>query len=292
LLRRSGRDTWRRTEQRIRATDVGRVVLDFLPSLIPAWWVFRAWVLVRALEVWTGYGDIWSQYSLIPKVHDSRLMGFVALSVAIPASVYVGQRGMPPGWRRRVVQISEGALAVFAFGIVVTGLANANRDSGGNPYQVGYAQVFDTKGLNENGRQIVNLWVYDKDGKRLDGVYIYDQDGQPVSATPPGMSYGGDIDGGAWVDADGQLITNRYPRQVLRGQGDLGGSGHYIPVPPPAVNPPKGVHQASDPQPAPSTSPTASPPSASSTPQGSAPPADPASSGTPPTPNMSTGATG
>ncbi|NUR27509.1 MAG: hypothetical protein HOV83_16985, partial [Catenulispora sp.] len=242
------------------------------------------------LEVWTGDVNAWHDYSTVPRIGDNRLLGFVALAAAIPASVYLGRRGVPAGWPRRAVLAAEGVLGVVAFVALVTGIAGDDRGSGANPYQVGYVQQpYGSGGLVENGRLIANLWVYDKDGKRIDGVYIYDQDGQPVSAIPPGDLYGGDIDGGAWVDGDGQLITNRYPRQVLRGQYDTGNTAHYIPVPPPAVSPPKGVHQASDPQPGPSTASTASTPGAPSTPQGSANTADPAPSGTPATPSVSTG---
>jgi hypothetical protein len=281
----------RTAERRIRATDAGRAVLEFLPSLRPAWWVFRAWVLVRVLEVWTGNVDLWHEYSLIPRIGESRLVGLVALLAAVPASVYLGRRGLPQGWRRRTVLVAEGALAVFAFGIMVTGLANEGQHSDASRYQVGDAQQHFAGGpyvasgsvqtdfFNKDGHPIVNLWVYDKDGKRLDGVYVYDQDGQPVSLGPAaGGSFSGsgeEVDGGAWVDGDGQLVTNRYPRQLLRAQwNEADNTKHYTALPPPAVTLPRAVHQPTDPQ---------------ATPQGPATSSGPASDGPSATPNPSAG---
>ncbi|NUR59190.1 MAG: hypothetical protein HOV87_11035 [Catenulispora sp.] len=234
----------RRAERWIRSSDVGRQVLDFLPTLRPAWWVFRAWVLVRALEVCTGYGSAWHQYALIPKVHDSRTIGFVVLAVAIPVSVYLGRHGLRGGWLRRLMIAGEAALGLFALAIVVNGLANANRDAdGAGP--IAYSGVYVTQpGLSENGSPIKNLFVYDKDGKLVDGALVYDQDGRPVTVSRPGENDSGEVGNDYWIDATGQPVFNRYPRQLLQAQWDSADNvAHYVPVPPPQVNPPRGVHQ-------------------------------------------------
>ncbi|MFL6114470.1 MAG: hypothetical protein ACJ786_24390 [Catenulispora sp.] len=277
-------------EQRVRATDAGREVLDFLPSLRPAWWVLRAWVLVRALELWGDHANAWHDYALIPKVQGSRTLGFLALLVAIPASVYLARREFPTGWQRQTVFAAKGALAVFAFAIVVTGLATEGDGSSGNlpQGQVAFAQPPES-GLHDDGRSITNLWVYDKDGKRLDGVYVYDQDGRQVDVNLQGGASGQEsyIDGDSWVDASGQLVTNRYPKQVLQPQwNDSANSMGYAAVPPPNVTVPQKVHRPADPTASPSGSATPSP-SGSANPSGS-PTASPSGS---PTTNPSTPAT-
>lgn len=300
VLQQSVRGRLREAEQRIRTTRAGREVLDFLPSLRPAWWVLRAWVLVRALEIWTKHGNAWHGYALIPKVQGSRTLGFLTLLVAVPASVYLGRREFPTGWQRRAVFAAKGALAVFAFGIVVTGLATENRDSLGNPYQVSYVQTSQS-GLNQDGKQITNLWVYDKDGKRLDGVYVYDQEGQPVRIVGPGNGYdnNGDVDGDAWVDGNNQLVPNRYPRQLLHPTWNgVDGTTYYVAVTPPTVTAPQGVHRPSDPAASPSGPASASPPSAANPPNPANPsdsptatPSGPATPSAPATPATSTPAT-
>ncbi|GAA1992444.1 HAAS signaling domain-containing protein [Catenulispora subtropica] len=250
-LRRSARATVRDAERRIRATRAGHEVLTFLPSLRPAWWVLRAWVVVRLLEVWTADVDAWHDYSTVPKIGDNRLLGFVALAVAIPTSVYLGRRGLPGGWRRRMVFAAEGVLGVVAFGALVAGIAGDEGGSSGvpsAPWQVSYAQQQPAPGgLSENGKQITNLWVYDKDGKPLDGVFVYDQDGQPVrTATTLENGSNRFVVGDTWVDAQGQLVANRYPLQLLQTDWyEADNTPHYVTVPPPTVAVPQGVHRPS-----------------------------------------------
>ncbi|GAA2067067.1 hypothetical protein GCM10009839_93630 [Catenulispora yoronensis] len=253
-------DRGRRVERRVRSTEAGRQVLDFLPSLTPAWWVFRAWVLVRVLEVLTGNVNLWQDFAVIPRVGESRLVGLVALLLAIPASVYVGRYGLGDGWRRRLLIAGETVLGIFAFTILVSGAVSANDHSGSQPY-ANYAYspqgYYSSADLNENGGPITNLFVYDKDGKLLDGVYIYNQDGQPVNVARPGETFGGNIDGGAWVDGSGQLVTNRYPKQLMSAQWSAtDNTAHYVTIPPPNVAPPKGVHLSGQPTPQDSATPS------------------------------------
>jgi YD repeat-containing protein len=230
--------------RRLRSTDVGRQVLDFLPTLRPAWWVVRAWVLVRALEIWTGYGNTWHQYALIPKVHDSRTIGFVVLAVAIPVSVYLGRRGFRGGRQRGLMIAGEAALGLFAFAIVVNSLADANRDADGTR-PVAYTGGFATQpGLSENGTPITNLYVYDKDGKLVDGAFVYDQYGRPVSVARPDGNDGNGIGVNLWVDANGNPVINRYPQQLMQAQLDGADNiAGFVRIAPPNVVVPKGVHQ-------------------------------------------------
>jgi len=300
----------REAERRIEATNAGREVLEFLPSLRPAWWVLRAWVLVRALELWSDHANAWHDYALIPRVQGSRTLGFLALLVAIPASVYLARREFPTGWQRRTVFAAKGALAVFAFAIVVTGLATENQGPSGNPPPQGQVAFVPSpqNGLDQDGKSITNLWVYDKDGKRLEGVYVYDQDGQPVRTSRPGVDTEGNgyVDGDSWIDGDGQLVANRYPRQLIHPTwSGADGREHFMAVPPPAVTLPQGVHRPSDPTASPSGSATPSNPAtplnpatpvpstpATTPPPGATPAQESPTSSTPPPPPATPGAKG
>jgi len=254
------------TERRIRSSRPGTEVLDFLPALRPAWWVVRAWVAVRVLELMTTHVNAWHYFSLIPRVNYSTTLGVLAMVAAISASVYVGRKGLPAGWWRRIGLAAQGALVVYTVGMAFSAVADENSDAAAAAsWQTNYGQVhYAQDGLTENGKQISNVYAYDKDGKLLDGVYLYDQDGQPLQILLPGQTDGGAIDGDTWVDSNGQYVANRFPRQLLVTQWDaITDRTNYVAAPPPAVTIPQGVHHPSDrngsPQnPAPSNSPATS----------------------------------
>jgi len=238
--------------QRVRTHRAGREVLDFLPTLRPAWWVLRAWVAVRLLEVLTTDVDFWHDLALVPRIGQSRLLGLVTLLVAIPASVYLARSEVTrAGWRRRGVLAAEGALAVVAVGLALSAGSSGDQNQSPVPWQVAYDQQHEAQpGLNQDGQQISNLWVFDKDGKPLDGVYIYDQDGRPVWTTPHSANPAspGVIESDTWIDGDGQLVANRYPKRMLEQQWNSADTGAgYVAVPPPEVSIPKGVHRPTGP---------------------------------------------
>jgi hypothetical protein len=266
-------------------------VLDFLPSLRPAWWVLRAWVAVRLLEVITTSVDPWHEFSLIPRVGDSTLTGLLALLVAVPASVYVARDTVPDGWRRRAVGAGEGILVLFTVAMVLSGLGDDQHGSGDTAGQVSYVQQGPQGGLTEDGQQVSNLYVYDQSGKLLNGVLVYDQDGRPVSATPYSLYAGGNvIDNDGWLDGNGNLVTNIYPQRVLTPQWSQPDRGtHFVAMPPPSVNLPQGLHHAplpGDPQQSSSPSPTTNPTTSSTT----SPTTSPNSSPTTPATTASDGA--
>lgn len=204
--------------RRIRAHRAGREVLDFLPGLRPAWWVLRAWVAVRLLEALTTDDGLWRDVALVPRIGQSRLLGLVALVTAIPASVYLARSDVArAGWRRRGVLVAEGALAVVAVGVVLSTGSNSEPVQNPVPWQVAYNEQHGAApGLNQDGQEISNLWVFDKDGKPLDG--------------------------------DGQVVANRYPKRMLEQQWNSADTGAgYVAVPPPEVSIPKGVHRPTGP---------------------------------------------
>ena len=254
-LRSRARQAMADAERRARTYRAGREVLDFLPSLRPAWWVLRAWVAVRILEVMTTSVGPWRDFALIPQVGNSTFTGFVALLVAVPASVYAARRTVPDGWRRRAMGAGEGILVLFTVGMVLSAIGNQG-DYGDTASGVSFSQQSQS-GLVENGKPISNLYVYDQSGKQLNGVYVFDQDGMPVStALFAGNSY---VDGDAWLDGNGSAVTNFFPRQLLQPQwSGSDDSMHLMPVPPPMVFIPQGVHRQPGPE-EPTTSTSASP---------------------------------
>jgi hypothetical protein len=238
-LRAVVRDAMADAERWARGYRAGREVLDFLPSLRPAWWVLRAWAAVRLLEVMTTSVDPWHGYALIPQVGDSTFSGLVALLIAIPVSVYAARRTVPDGWRRRAVGAGEGILVLFTVGMALSAIGNQGEHVTSSPWQVSYAQQAPPNGLVDYDKTISNLYVYDQSGKLLNGVFVYDQDGMPVSVS------GTFLDRGAWLDGNGALIPNLFPRQFLEPQWNSSDGGtRLVTVPPPTVNIPQGVHRA------------------------------------------------
>jgi hypothetical protein len=242
-LRSRVRQTMADAEHRAREYRAGREVLDFLPSLRPAWWVLRAWVAVRLLEVMTTDADPWHNFALIPQVGNSTFVGFLALLVAVPVSVYSTRRTVPDGWRRRTMGAGEGILVLFTVGMALTAIGN-QRDDGATASGVSYVQQSQS-GLIDNGKPISNLYVYDQSGKQLGNVFVYDQDGEPVTTSTFGGPF---VDSDEWLDGNGSAVLNLFPVQLLQSQwSDANGGEHFVTVPPPAVTVPQGVHRASSP---------------------------------------------
>ncbi|WP_194909373.1 hypothetical protein [Catenulispora rubra] len=239
-LRSRARQAMADAEQRARGYRAGREVLDFLPSLRPAWWVLRAWVAVRILEVMTTSVGPWRGFALIPQVGNSTFTGFVALLIAVPASVYAARRTVPDGWRRRAMGAGEGILVLFTVGMALSAIGDQG-DYGDTASGVSFSQQSES-GLIENGKPVSNLYVYDQSGKQLNGVYVYDQDGMPVTASLfTGNSY---VDNDAWLDGNGSVITNLFPRQLLQPQWSSADDAmRFMAVPPPMVSVPQGVHR-------------------------------------------------
>jgi hypothetical protein len=302
-LRAGARQAMADAELRARRYRAGREVLDYLPSLRPAWWVLRGWVAVRILEAMTTAAHPWHEITLIPQVGNSTFVGLVALLVAIPASVYAARQTVPDGWRRRAMGAGEGILVLFTIGMALSAIGNQG-DYADTRSGVSYVQQ-SRPGLVEDGKPISNLYVYDQNGKQLNGVFVYDQDGLPLDAAPFAVeSY---IDGDAWLDGRGRAITNLFPRHLLQQRwGGDGNSVHLVAVPPPAVDIPQGAHREpgpDDPQQGsatPSTTPSGSTPSGPSATSTSASPSASASGGatgahtpsalpTTPTPSGATG---
>lgn len=278
-------------ERQIRVNPAGAAVLDFLPSLRPAWWVLRGWVVARVLQVMTTDVDPWHDFSLIPRVGYSTLIGALMLVAAIVGSVYVGRRTFSGGWRGRLVTASQGALVVFTVAMALSAIQAENDDANTAAWGRGPSPVsaLSQARLSEDGQPVTNLYVYDQSGKLLNGVLVYDQDGRPVNLNLSLHSDGPFANDG-WIDGNGALVANIFPRRLLQLEWNApSGQTQYVTVPPPLVTVPQGVHRdpgPGDPQQSPATSaapsatPTTSPTSSSTTPAPSA--------GTTPAPSATT----
>jgi len=267
-------------ERRARGYRAGREVLDFLPSLRPAWWVLRGWAAVRLLEVMTTPDDDWHHISIVPQVGDSTFIGLLALLIAIPASVYAARQTVPDGWRRRAMGAGEGILVLFTIGMALTSIGNQG-DDGARASGVSYVQQSQS-GLLDNGKPVSNLYVYDQSGKQLGDVFVYDQDGQPVTTSTFGGPF---VDSDEWLDGNGSAVLNLFPVQLLQSQwSDANGGEHFVTVPPPLVTVPQGVHRASSPVLPPSSAAPGTSPATPGT--------HPATPGTSPSTSASGGATG
>jgi hypothetical protein len=217
-------------ERRVRATRFGTETLAFLPTLRPAWWVLRAWIAVRFVEVLTAEGGNNRPLHIVGYLGNSQLFGFVLLVAAIVASVWLGKQGPLLGRRRVMLLGGQTLLVLFAL------LTWAKADDGG--YYDGNPVSFAASapaGPVVNGRPLTNLSVYDKDGHLLTGVFVYDQDGNPVNALEQ-HNYGTASSSATWLDPNRIFVENMYPREtVVRVQGDSGGDWQTVPMDGPPV---------------------------------------------------------
>ncbi len=175
-------------------------VRSFLPSLRPAWWVFRAYVVVLILTALFSRG-----YNVRPipnPFHSRGLLQLIATLVAIVISVRLGQRGRP---RARNLQglafVANVAIAVFAIPM----LASMSTDPG-TPVSPEVANNVGFPGAYAGGTT-TNIYPYSQDGKALKDVLLYDQDGRPLTVDGQGSNATSTYP----VGADGLPITNAFP---------------------------------------------------------------------------------
>jgi hypothetical protein len=222
-------EAWLRTQW------LGREVLDFLPQLRPAWWIVRAWLAVFFLQLVTydDGGQIW----IIPRPGGSAFLGLLLLLFAIGGSIWLTRRPPFEGRRGRLFAIAQGALGLLAF----VALAHSSSYGGWNGPRFVPSGYSGPGGLNDGGRPISNLYVYDQSGKLLSGVYVYDQDGIPVQVDHEDT---GVTVTQTFVDADGAFVFNRYPEQQARLMYGADGSQHLVRSGPPSVTVPQGLSPA------------------------------------------------
>jgi hypothetical protein len=193
-----------------RITHAGwyREVRAFLPSLRPAWWVFRAYVVVLILTAVFSRG-----YNLrpIPNPFNSRgLLQLIATLVAIVISVRLGQRGRSGARNLQgLALVANVAIAVFAIPM----LGSMSTDPG-TPVSPDVAANVGLPGAYAGGTT-TNIYPYSRDGKALKDVLLYDQDGRPLAVD----GQGSDVTTTYPVGADGLPITNAYPLNQRHSDG-------------------------------------------------------------------------
>jgi hypothetical protein len=149
------------------ATPAG-VLLEFLASLQPGWWVARAVAAAVVAVLWLGFPDVG--------------VALVVL-VGLPVSVWIGYRSRRDHrWWWAVAPLNTVAAVMLLVGATL--LASAPQG------QVAIAIPSDS-GLAQDGIPITNIRPFDAFGNPLGHVYLFDQDGRPIDAgetgecTPP-----------------------------------------------------------------------------------------------------------
>lgn len=149
---------------------LGRI-REFVVTLRPLWWVFRA-AVVTAFVVNVIQPGWWSPINGVTVV-----VGIVALVV----SAQFGRgKWLPFAWMRGLLLALNVILVVaspFLVAAVATSINNAS-------YSQDYADSYpdpSRSGLVANGTPVTNIFAYDAQGNPLSDVQLYDQDGRPLS---------------------------------------------------------------------------------------------------------------
>ncbi len=206
----------RRLYTRARGTRLGAELAAYIPTLRPAWWLVRAWLVVLTLAAMSGFRPFGAFSVVIPRIGESRLLGFVALVLLSATSVRLGQRERPARYRDAWVALN--ALVLMAGALAAAGLVGRTTYN----YVVSPAAVAPGQNqhgqalvLDRNGNPVTNLEARSPDGKRIDGALIYTQDGLPLDNL---ADLGSDDMGRELVihperDAAGNVVHNSYPRR-------------------------------------------------------------------------------
>ncbi len=195
--------------ERARASWAGQEMTRLGPVLRPAWWVARAYLAVSLLSALERDGS-YPGFPL-PRLLGSPALGLLAVLVAIPLSVRLGQRRLPR--LGRVAVAGAGAvLAVYA--VALLGRADSPRvtyvESFGAPFSPANQGCLSTA----SGQRITNLYAYDQEGRLLDPVLLYDQDGQPIdNLCPEYDERGRRLSTEYRQDVNGAPVFNAFPRR-------------------------------------------------------------------------------
>ncbi len=185
----------------------GPTLLEFLPRLRPAWWVFRAWLAALVLGVdWpTGAGGastfLWTGL-------------FVVLSVVW--GMRTERLGQGAGWAERMLLALLNGLAVLICLIGALGggpLPSVTSQPGAYYDGPSAAEYGDSSGLSMGGAPITNLSAFDLEGNPIAGFQLFDQDGNPV-VVDPSMQSGpeGESVYPVWAtDANGYPVNEAFP---------------------------------------------------------------------------------
>lgn len=234
-------------------------VTGFLPELVPAWWVVRAWLAVAVLGALTSGGDafVGGGPILLPRLFGSFVVGLVALVAAIVWSVRWGRA------RRLQVPRTAGIVAglVIVAGVVVVLLGLSLVVARSESAVTSFDEMATTAipplppvGAQASTETALNVYAYRPDGTPVGPVLLYDENGRPLvvggavadmsgrAAQVYSEALGQETEVVPPTDANGVPVPNLYPRQLFQldyGQPD--GSVRRRPVPPPPVQVPGAV---------------------------------------------------
>ncbi|MEO6605035.1 MAG: hypothetical protein ABIN55_05430 [Aeromicrobium sp.] len=147
---------------------------DFLVTLRPVWWVFRAWLATWLVASFfgseQGYWFSGTGWFLV-------LAAFIVISVQWGRGEWRGKSAAP------LIALGN----VFAILVLLPVMAAAD-DGGSDNYSAGYEDAVKQKQIKEegfgiglDGQQLSNIFAYDSAGNPLQGVQLFDQMGKPLN---------------------------------------------------------------------------------------------------------------
>jgi hypothetical protein len=185
-----------RTDRRVGRVIGYRRLTEFLPLLVPAWWVVRGYVLDVLL-----FGLPTRMSGVVPAVGGNGLLGFVLLLAFLAGSIWLGHRsaGRRPGWQRFGLIGANLVLGVLA--LVVLGQVSDD---------IGYARDAATTGPSDNPYSYISdLIPVGPDGRALTGVTLLDQNGNELDLGNPYTCQRTDVDQSGTQEQSPPLY--RYP---------------------------------------------------------------------------------
>jgi hypothetical protein len=209
-----------------RHSSIGRELVRLLPVLHPAWWILRAYLIVSLLGALESHGS-YSRFPF-PRLAGNAALGVIAVIVAIPVSVRLGQRHLPRAGRLAMIGANI-ILAIYA--LVLLGRTSSPEV---RYIQNGNTQPADTQNclMDSSGQNITNRYAYGPDGSLLDPVLLYGEHGRPIDNLCPNYDdQGRRLTTQYGRDVNGAPVINAFPRrQSVMNEGDPAVTGPGSPV--------------------------------------------------------------
>ncbi len=240
-----------------RRSSAGEAFAGFLVAIRPAWWVLRGVAL---------YGIIGNMLSLGPRTlsgkhsFESMLLAWILLMTIVFISIQWGRGVWVPKAMKRALNI---VLSIIAVIVIPLGWASLTQ-----PQHPVYVETFRPGGLQLDGIQISNLFVYDAEGKLIDGAQIFTSRGTPVNLygeqaadSTDASPWGGWSDDGIvvpFIDPQNRPVWNIYPLQIAAYDEITGNAvlDKITPPDPPFATAPSRVTPSTTPSPMPIPEPT------------------------------------
>ncbi|HEV2370307.1 MAG TPA: hypothetical protein VGR90_10560, partial [Acidimicrobiales bacterium] len=220
-----------RTSARLRESFLGREGTRLRPALRPAWWILRAYLTVSLMAALLGRGRPSFPGFPVPHLLGSSFVGLVAVIIAVPVSVRLGQRRTSTRMRRLLAVGVN--LVILVYGGFL--LARVGRQETISYVYPGGGTTGSGCLTDASGQNITNVYAYSPDGTLLSPVLLYDQNGQPIENLCPDFdNQGRPLSTSYAQDVNGAPVYNAFPRAQTV-PSSLGGAGADVPVTPPAV---------------------------------------------------------